>query len=64
MERLSPTPSEIADMASRVGVKRLVLSHFRTHMDAEGCHKAALAAMAERFDGPASIAEDLDSFTL
>lgn len=64
MERLSPTPSEIADMAARVGVKRLVLSHFRTHMDAEGCHEAALAAMAERFDGPASIAEDLDSFTL
>ena len=51
-------------MAARAGVRRLVLTHFRRHMDADGAHGRALAAMSDAFDGPASIAEDLDAFSI
>lgn len=60
MRRLTPTPADIAAMASDAGVKRLVLTHFREHMDAPGAHERALAAMAEVYEGNAVIAEDLD----
>ncbi len=60
MARLAPTPSEIAAMAARAGVKRLILTHFRVHMDAPGKHDHALEAARGAFDGPISIAEDLD----
>lgn len=60
----SPTPADIAQMAERAGVKRLVISHFRIQMDTEAGHASAQADMAEHFSGPASIAEDLDRFDI
>jgi ribonuclease BN (tRNA processing enzyme) len=57
---LTPTPEEIARMAARAGVKRLMLTHFRPHMDTEAGHAAALQDLVAHFDGEVSIAEDLD----
>ncbi|MEM9852008.1 MAG: MBL fold metallo-hydrolase [Pseudomonadota bacterium] len=57
MASLTPTPSETAAMARRAGVGKLVLTHFRVHMDAR--RDEALAAAAESFGGPVSVAEDL-----
>ena len=59
MMPLTPTPSEIAAMAARAGVGRLILSHFRVHMDGPDKHDAALRHMQAGFPGPVSIAEDL-----
>lgn len=59
---VAPTPGEIAAMAERQNVKRLALSHFRVHMDAPEKHEHALRELAEAFNGPASIVEDLDTF--
>lgn len=61
---LTPTPAQIAAMASRAGVRRLLLSHFRIHMDAPGRHAAALAAMRAEFAGPVGIVEDLENYAL
>ncbi len=61
---LTPTPSEIGAMARAAGVRRLLLSHFRVHMDAPGKHEAALAALHAAFGPEAAIAEDLDSYTI
>lgn len=55
----SPTPADIAQMAQSAGVKRLLISHFRIHMDSEEGHAGARADLAAHFDGPAEIAEDL-----
>ncbi|MDF1717345.1 MAG: MBL fold metallo-hydrolase [Antarcticimicrobium sp.] len=55
----SPTPADIARMAQSAGVKRLLISHFRIHMDSEEGHAGARADLAAHFDGPAEIAEDL-----
>ncbi|MDJ0825761.1 MAG: MBL fold metallo-hydrolase [Rhodobacter sp.] len=60
MRALTPTPSEIGAMAADVGVKRLILTHFRVHMDATGRHEQALAELRHTFGGPCAIAEDLD----
>lgn len=60
----SPDPGEVADMASRAGVKRLLLSHFRIHMDDNRHHEKAYADLAKRFTGTAEIAEDLQSFDI
>jgi len=60
MASLTPTPSEIARMARRAGVRRLLLSHFRTHMDTPGNRLDALEALRERFGEASGIAEDLD----
>lgn len=62
LDAKSPTPSEIAEMAARVGVKRLVLTHIREHMDEAEPRRHALAALAKTFPGDAVIAEDLDVF--
>lgn len=62
MRALTPTPSEIAAMAARAGVKRLTLTHFRVRMDSPELRADALARMAEVFDGPVEIAEDLSSY--
>ncbi|MEM9756903.1 MAG: MBL fold metallo-hydrolase [Pseudomonadota bacterium] len=57
---LSPTPGAIAAMATNAGARRLVLTHFRVHMDRRGAHEAALAEARALFNGPVRIAEDLD----
>jgi len=59
LDAIAPTPSDIAAMAMRAGVKRLVLTHFRAHMDSEAGHDTARDALRDAFDGPAEIAEDL-----
>ncbi|MEL6236658.1 MAG: MBL fold metallo-hydrolase [Pseudomonadota bacterium] len=64
MASVTPTPSEIAAMAAEIGVKRLMLTHFRAHMDSDANIAAALAAMRADFDGPVSVAEDLESHTI
>lgn len=64
MEALAPTPSEIAAMAARAGVGRLLLTHFRAGMDRGAVHAAARAAMAGRFAGPCGIVEDLQAFEI
>jgi len=61
---LTPTPVEIAGLAERAGVKRLVLTHFRVQMDADGVHEKVLADLAANFSGEASIAEDLDEIQI
>jgi len=64
MKRVTPTPSEIGAMAHAAGVKHLLLTHFRKHMDGEANHAAAQAAVSAVYDGPFAIVEDLDVFTL
>ncbi|MCG6902343.1 MAG: MBL fold metallo-hydrolase [Rhodobacter sp.] len=61
---LTPTPTEIARMARDAGAKRLLLTHFRIHMDAPDRHAEALAAMHAAFGKACAIAEDLDEFTI
>ncbi|MEL7099423.1 MAG: MBL fold metallo-hydrolase [Pseudomonadota bacterium] len=59
-----PTPPEIAAMAQRTGARRLVLTHMREMNDTAEKQARALAEMKAAFDGPSSIAEDLDVFVL
>lgn len=59
---LTPTPHEIAKMACQAGVKRLLLTHFRVHMDAPERHAAALAALQAGFGDQVGIVEDLDVY--
>ena len=60
----SPAPGAIAAMAQRAGVKTLVLSHFRPHMDEPGVHEAVAAEMSAEFSGKALIGEDLMEFAI
>ncbi|MEO1550439.1 MAG: MBL fold metallo-hydrolase [Pseudomonadota bacterium] len=64
MAALTPTPTDIASMAQAAGVRRLVLTHFRAHMDTLAGHAAALSAMDAVFTGPCGIAEDLDQYVI
>jgi ribonuclease BN (tRNA processing enzyme) len=59
---LTPTPSQIGTMAQAAGVQRLLLTHFRVHMDEE--HAKAEDAMRSQFAGPCGIVEDLQSFEI
>jgi len=61
---LTPTPSQIAQMAAEAGVNRLLLTHFRIHMDSPEHHAAALNAMQNAFAGDCQIVEDLDTFEI
>lgn len=62
--KVSPTPRDIAQMAARAKVKRLLLTHLRTNADTPENHSAMLAAMQESFNGGAGIAEDLMEINL
>ena len=64
MREAAPTPPEIAAMAERVGVRRLVLTHFRVGMDEPERHAKALEELDKVFCGPSRIAEDLDTYTI
>jgi ribonuclease Z len=64
LQAFSPDPGEVADMAQSVGVKRLLLSHFRIHMDSAEGYQKALDEMSARFQGVAGIVEDLDGFDI
>ena len=61
---LTPTPSQIAQMAKAAGAKRLLLTHFRVHMDSEENHAVALNVMRSEYDGDCAIVEDLDAFDI
>jgi len=60
----SPAPADIAAMAQRASVKKLVVTHFRPHMDAPGVHEKVLQEMKGAFSGEALIAEDLMEFEI
>jgi ribonuclease Z len=60
----SPDPGEVARMAESVGVKKLLLTHFRIHMDSEAEHAKARSDLAEHFKGEAGIVEDLEVYTV
>ncbi len=64
VDELSPTPGDIARVAANSGVKRLLITHFRAHMDTDDAHSGALAAMARHFRGDARIVEDLDVYDI
>ena len=52
-------------MAERAGVKHLILTHLRNHMDASpDIHAAMIAEAKAVFSGTVEIAEDLRSLTL
>ena len=64
MRPLTPTPAEIAAMATSAGVKRLLLTHFRVHMDVPDRHADALSKLSGEFGPDSWIVEDLDSYTI
>ena len=60
----SPTPQDIAKMAARAGARRLLISHFRIHMDSEEGHESARKDLGTHFPGPAEIVEDLQVYSV
>lgn len=61
---MSPDPGDIARMAEAARAKRLLLTHFRIHMDREAVHKAAQHDLGQHFSGPAGIVKDLDVYEI
>ncbi len=59
---ITPTPSQIAQMAKRNNVNKLLLTHFRIHMDSEAGHQNALSAMKDAFGENCAIIEDLEEY--
>lgn len=55
----SPSAGEIAEMAQRMNVKHLLLTHIRKHMDIAGHLNEMKAEAAHHFAGQIGIAEDL-----
>lgn len=60
----SPCAGEIAAMAERAGVKQLLLSHIRKHMDEADHHNSMLSEAKGHFGGKVAIAEDLMTIIL
>jgi len=60
----SPCAGEIAAMAERAGIKQVLLSHIRKHMDEADHHKSMLAEAKAQFSGKIAIAEDLMTIIL
>lgn len=52
-----PAPEDTAATAARAGVGHLVLSHLMPAVEAE--IEAVVARIAEGYDGPVTVAEDL-----
>lgn len=61
---LTPTPGEVARMAKSTGAKRLLLTHFRVHMDGPERHAEALSTLTAKFGPDSGIVEDLDCYTI
>lgn len=59
---LTPTPSDIAKIAKTAGVKKLLLTHFRIHMDEGERKNNALSSIRTMFGEDCGIVEDLDSY--
>lgn len=64
MRRLSPSPSQIGKVAAAARARRLLLTHIRKQHDTEPTLSAAMAAVAQTYDGPAGIASDGQVVTL
>lgn len=62
MADMTPTPSQIAEMAKRAGVGRVLLTHFRIQMDAPEDHAQALKMLNREFGPDAEIVEDLNTY--
>lgn len=59
MEALTPTPSQIGAMAQRAGVRKLILTHFRKHMDEPKGFERAVQLASDAFGHRVKVAEDL-----
>lgn len=59
MAATTPTPAQIGTMARRAGVRTLILTHFRKHMDNSRRHDEAIEQAKSAFGGPVAVAEDL-----
>lgn len=64
MAQMTPTPAEIAAFAKSAGVKRLLLTHFRVHMDSPDKMASALDTLRNVFGTHAAIVEDLDIYDI
>ncbi|MEX0278861.1 MAG: MBL fold metallo-hydrolase [Ruegeria sp.] len=64
MAALTPTPREIASMAQGAGVKQLLLTHFRVHLDEVSLHEATLETIGDAFRGRFGIVEDLQEYEI
>ena len=64
MAAMTPTPSQIGALARRAGVRALILTHFRKHMDTPANYAAAQQNATTAFGHPVAIAEDLQSIEL
>ncbi len=62
LDDLMPTPTDIGTMATRAGVKHLLLTHMRVQNDANDIQAEIKAALAASFAGPSGVAEDLQVF--
>lgn len=54
-----PCAKEIAVMSQLVNLKKLLLTHMRSHMDTELNHLQMKKEMKENFSGESGISEDL-----
>lgn len=55
-------PSDVGEMASRANVGAVVVTHFAGRERGDPVHFEYLRQIAEHFDGPVAIANDLDTF--
>jgi ribonuclease BN (tRNA processing enzyme) len=59
IRKMSPDPVEIAQLAKRCDVGRLLLTHLRSSMDTDEVHKIIDQQLKAHFEGQSGIAEDL-----
>ena len=64
MAATTPTPSEIGAMAKRVGARKVILTHFRKHMDDPAHFENARQEASRAFGHPVAIAEDLQQIEI
>lgn len=58
MEKITPTPKEIAKMAKRIKARQLILTHFRKHMDQPKKFKQSIITASKTFGKKVTVAED------
>ena len=64
IEKMSPDPVQIAQLATRVGAVKLYLTHLRNSMDTEDAHQEIHTHLSSHFNGDALIAQDLMTIEL
>ena len=55
----SPSAKQIAKMANKAGVKTLLLTHMRSHMDLDENQLQIKQELHDNFEGVSCVAEDL-----